>query len=305
MQKIILTKGIQASGKSTWAKQFVKDSNGKVKRINRDELRLMIDVGQWSRENEKLIVKLRNQILISCIQNGYDVVIDDTNLAKNIWDDICKVINSLNKNIELTEKCFPVDVETAVFRDSQRGLQSVGEKVVRDTYKRYVKSNKDIFEPRTMIFLKKDNVKLLQDESKQKAIICDLDGTLALMGKRSPYDASECDELDKPNIPVIEAMKSFYDKGYEIIFVSGRDDKFEEPTRRFITKYLPEVEQFQLYMRPAHDMRKDSIVKKEIFEQNIYNKFNVICVFDDRNSVVKCWREEIGLTVFQVAEGDF
>ncbi len=51
-----------------------------------------------------------------------------------------------------------------------------------------------------------------------EAILCDLDGTLALMGDRSPYDASRCDELDKPNWPVIECVKAMYARGVKVIF---------------------------------------------------------------------------------------
>jgi hypothetical protein len=59
-----------------------------------------------------------------------------------------------------------------------------------------------------------------------------------------------------------------------------------------------------LFMRPAGDTRKDSIVKREIFDAEIAHRWRVIGVFDDRRQVVRMWRA-LGLTVFQVAEGDF
>ena len=57
-------------------------------------------------------------------------------------------------------------------------------------------------------------------------------------------------------------------------------------------------------MRKAGDQRSDAIVKREIYEQQIRGKFNVHCVFDDRQSVVDLWRS-LGLSCFQVADGDF
>ncbi len=57
-------------------------------------------------------------------------------------------------------------------------------------------------------------------------------------------------------------------------------------------------------MRKTDDFRPDEDVKKEIYNENIKNKFNVLYVFDDRNSVVNIWRNE-GLTCLQVANGDF
>jgi hypothetical protein len=56
-------------------------------------------------------------------------------------------------------------------------------------------------------------------------------------------------------------------------------------------------------VRPG-DMRNDSIVKEEIYEEHIKPRFNVRFVLDDRDRVVKMWREN-GLKVLQVAEGDF
>jgi hypothetical protein len=57
-------------------------------------------------------------------------------------------------------------------------------------------------------------------------------------------------------------------------------------------------------MRKYGDFRQDSIVKREIYERFIAPDYDILCVLDDRNSVVSMWRE-IGLTCLQVAEGDF
>lgn len=57
-------------------------------------------------------------------------------------------------------------------------------------------------------------------------------------------------------------------------------------------------------MRPAGDSRRDAIVKREIFEEEIRDRWRVVGVFDDRQQVARRWRE-LGLTVSQVAEGDF
>jgi hypothetical protein len=58
-------------------------------------------------------------------------------------------------------------------------------------------------------------------------------------------------------------------------------------------------------MRVDQDFRKDAIIKKELFMNNVHNKFFVEFILDDRKQVVDMWRNDLGLTVFQVAEGDF
>jgi hypothetical protein len=57
-------------------------------------------------------------------------------------------------------------------------------------------------------------------------------------------------------------------------------------------------------MRDEGDHRSDEVVKKEIYENYIAPWWDVVCVFEDRNRVVKMWRD-IGLLVAQVWDGDF
>lgn len=52
-------------------------------------------------------------------------------------------------------------------------------------------------------------------------------------------------------------------------------------------------------------VNKDDIVKFELFKEHVEPVFNIKFVLDDRNQVVDMWRNELGLKVLQVAEGDF
>ena len=79
----------------------------------------------------------------------------------------------------------------------------------------------------------------MQDQSLEKVAIFDNDGTISLIGDRSPYDASKCDLTDIPHDHVIRAMKLYFNAGYKIIFVSGREEKDREPTKRFYNNYFP------------------------------------------------------------------
>jgi len=145
----------------------------------------------------------------------------------------------------------------------------------------------------------------------QKAIICDIDGTLALKHDgRDWYDASTCD-LDNINEPVqlVLNMAQFYNLGsvkFEIIFLSGRQEKDREPTEKFLEKYM--LDGYPLFMRTTDDFRSDTIIKRELYEENVKGKYEILFVLDDRNSekcpVVDMWRE-LGLPCFQVADGNF
>ena len=342
-----MTRGLQASGKSTWAKAEVTRSGGDWKRINKDDLRAMLDAGSWSSAKEKFILKARDTLLTASLKQGFNVIIDDTNLDDKHWKDIKFLLTKLDIDVTLREQCFHVDVEEAIVRDAARP-SPVGEEAIRNTWKRYIKGKVGVMQPRMEVMYSREHKSALeQNPALPKAIICDLDGTLALMGDRSPYDASQCDVKDHPNPPVVEAVKLFFRAGYRIIFVSGRDEKDRAPTERFILTHCPEmsgefmhnelgrlktqfkesptpdldaqalligealtqipIEQPQaiLLMRKNKDMRADTIVKREIWDAQIAPFYNVLCAIDDRPSVVRMWRYEVGLPVFQVADREF
>ena len=145
----------------------------------------------------------------------------------------------------------------------------------------------------------------MNESQLQKAIICDLDGTLALLGGRSPHDASKAEE-DLINLPIANILEVYDNqKLYDIslILLSGREERFRKATERWLKKY--KITNYKaLYLRKNKDFRKDYVIKREIYDKQIKDKFDVLFVLEDRDQVVKMWRE-IGLTCLQVAYGDF
>lgn len=135
---------------------------------------------------------------------------------------------------------------------------------------------------------------------KNKIIIVDIDGTLALKGNRNPFNLSEV-EMDKPNKNIVELVKVLKHK-YYIFLVSGRDEICRKETEKWLVKNSIKFD--KLYMREENDYRKDVIVKNEIYIQHIEKRGEVFLVLDDRNQTVEGWRK-LGLTCLQVAEGNF
>lgn len=134
-----------------------------------------------------------------------------------------------------------------------------------------------------------------------RAVMVDVDGTLALnTSGRSPYDMARVGE-DEPNEPVAELVRDLSQIGYSIVLCSGRDESARDATLGWLARHRIPFD--ALHMRAVGDTRKDSVVKLELFEE-IRGRWNVRFVLDDRNQVVKAWRS-IGLPVFQVADGDF
>jgi hypothetical protein len=134
----------------------------------------------------------------------------------------------------------------------------------------------------------------------QKAIICDLDGTLAHMAGRGPFEWDRVSEdlLDE----AIADLLRRYASDHVIILVSGRSDECRALTQAWLRDNS--VFYDQLYMRSAGDYRKDSVVKHEIYELAIAQTYDVTFCLDDRQQAVDFWRS-IGLKCFQVAPGNF
>lgn len=157
----------------------------------------------------------------------------------------------------------------------------------------------------------------------KQAIICDLDGTLFDITERLKFiqgetkdwksfsDPKKIAELDEVNEWCALLLDGFYCKKHrecddiEIIFVSGRMKKkgVEFITWESIRRAVG-TEDFQLHMRDDKDYRDDTVIKKELYEQHIKGKYNVLFVIDDRKKVVDMWRNE-GLVVLHCAEGNF
>ena len=301
--------GLPASGKSTYAKSIVAKDPSNWVRVNNDDLRAMMNGSVWSQDYEKMITDARNYLIRDALKRGKNVIIDNLNLNRRHFDEVCKIAKSVNTDVQVFEKAFYIELEEAVARDSKReGKAQVGEVVIKKWWKDSGGKQFKFYKPRMEIFQeRKGNSQAMEGPAHipglPEAVLCDLDGTLALIHGRSPYDASDCDIKDLPNTPVVKSVQMYHDAGYKIVFCSGRENKYEPETRRFIEKHLPNVA-YELHMRKTDDFRKDAIIKEEIYQNFILDKFNVLLILDDRSSVVQFWRDK-GLTCFQVATGDF
>jgi predicted kinase len=289
MKKVIMMRGLPGSGKSTYAKSLLAETPNAYKRINRDELRAMFDNSHWSKGNEKYVKQVRDLLIIKALEEGKHVIVDDTNLATANETHIRQMIEAFNKanndtvQVEMVE--FDTPLEECIARDAKRP-KPVGAKRIREMHRQH--------------YAAKNTIE--QDETLPKAIICDLDGTLALLNGRNPFDAAKCED-DILNKPVAKVLKTFQDLGHKILFLSGRKEEHKPHTLRWLALYNITFDLLEL--RKTDDSRMDSIVKKELFEAHIANKYYVEFVLDDRNQVVDLWRNELGLTCFQVNYGDF
>jgi len=285
MKQIYILKGLPASGKSTWAKTKISENPGMFKRVNKDELRAMLDGGRWSFDNEKYLVNLRDHIIIEALKSGKHVIVDDTNLHDKHETRIRQIVKENKIEAQFNIKFFDASVEECIKRDLKRP-NSVGFKVITDMYNQFLKPKQEIYTPL---------------EGARVAIIVDIDGTLAKMDGRGPFDWDRVGE-DKVNEPIKGIVNTYYNKSIDIIIMTGRDGVCEQKTKNWLKENGISWDKFLI--RPKDNTEKDTIIKKRMFDEYIRDKYNILFVLDDRNVVVEMWRS-LGLTCLQVAYGDF
>ena len=139
MSKLIICRGIPASGKTFWAKQWVLEDPEHRVRINQDDIRLMLGK-YWVPSREELVQHIQKEALIEALERGYDIVIDNTNLNKKVLDFYrALVIDHGNHAIEYKD-FFDTPLSVCIERDKNRDVQ-VSEKIIRNFYNNY----KDIY----------------------------------------------------------------------------------------------------------------------------------------------------------------
>ena len=319
MQHILILIGISGSGKSTFAKQFVQE-NPTYLRLNRDDLRrsvVPVPLGEYwkwedNRKNriERLVSELEKSALLAALESGWNVVIDNTHLRQRYITELLKLIDkqaSTRKPIAVSFLVIDVNLEEAIKRDQLRP-DVVGETVIREQHSR-LHILKNIFDATQRLQFPTVHTTvdpMEQDHSLPKCILVDIDGTAAKIHDRSPFDWSNVGR-DLPNTPVLNVVRAMRAAGYAVVFLSGRDSAARTETIRWLQRHLDwkEVVDYQLFMRLQNDMRKDSIIKRELFDAHIRGRYFVELVLDDRDQVVSLWRRDLGLTCLQVDYGDF
>lgn len=296
--KVIMTIGLPASGKSTWAKEYVaKHPNSK--RVNKDDLRAMMD-RSWSKENEAFTLKVRDFIVEQALKENKTIIVDDTGFATKHEYTLREIARDNDADFEIKD-FTDVPIETCIERDKIR-TASVGEDVIRKMHNQFFMGS--FVKPRRVEI--PEQYKYVPLPDKPEAILVDIDGTLAEMnkgkpGKRYAYDWKRVGEDDVHEI-VADLVRMYDAEGIKVIIMSGRDSICRKETEDWLE--LHDIPYSELFMRAMNDNRRDSIVKSELFQNHIKDNYNVLLVLDDRNQVVREWRA-MGLRVLQVAEGDF
>lgn len=143
MPKLIITVGVSASGKTTWAEaQKYEYSGNSNLNINRDDIRFKIvqpgsdwSTYKFSKKNEKRVSEIELMIAEKALKFESNIIISNTNLnskTREFWKKFAE-----KRGYEFEIKEFPISLEEAIERDFKRE-NSVGEDVIRRQYKQWL-----------------------------------------------------------------------------------------------------------------------------------------------------------------------
>jgi len=134
-----------------------------------------------------------------------------------------------------------------------------------------------------------------------KTVLFDLDGTIADEMKyekhhkakngKHPLFAKEALEVDV-NEDIVDKMKKVKANGEDVIILTARSAHYRSETKQWLHKnHIPYD---SLVMRPTDDKEKDKKVKKELLEEDILPRFNVVEAYDDKKKNRKMF-EKLGI----------
>ncbi|WP_234327723.1 AAA family ATPase [Streptomyces sp. NRRL F-2664] len=302
--------GLPASGKTTAARALQAEAGGRMRRVNLDDLRAMLDLPDPARgrsfAHEQTVLAVQDAAVRAAVDGGFDVVVDNTHLTKHIPKRLKAAVGGLATFV--VHDFTDVPLEECLRRDAARERR-VGEEVIRVLAEKHRNARKGGWRL-TAEWMNGGSgaaaappvTPYVPDPALPTAVMCDIDGTLALTGDRGPYDFTRC-ELDLLNASVRHALDAFRRAdGDVVVLLSGRSEEYRPQTEAWLRRH--QVPYDELWMRAAGDTRRDDVVKAELFDAHVRHRYAVRVSLDDRDRVVAVWRR-MGLPTWQVNYGDF
>lgn len=306
---ILLTRGLPGAGKTTWANEMTTKHD--VINVCLDDIRKMAGLTKYSKANERMAFDLSLGCIKTALDNNKNVIVSNTHLTpyrpseiykKFKHDAIFYIVDFLNVGADIasernklrigTESYVPQEVIDRFATIEEKGRSN-------ELWKKFQVISPDKAD--VILSAPKDKEIYYQFQPNldlPSTVIVDIDGTLAQLGDRNPFDHTKYSE-DLMHPGIARATIGFE----KIILLTGRSEEHRSTTVNWLKKNNF-TNYDKLFMRANDDRRPDFTYKLDVFVSKIMNNYNVQLVLEDRKQVVNMWRR-MGLTCAQVAEGNF
>ena len=297
MKNIKLLIGISESGKSTYSHELWETNPSNFVIINRDKIRELLfgytesSIHNYYKRNdiaklEKKVTKYEDTLIYEALEENKTVILDATHLKKKYIE------RHEYWNVPIELVWFDIDLDTAIERDSIRN-RKVGKDIITKQYNKYISLKKSFKDYKFIPYNIKCDLNLLP------CVLYDIDGTIAQMHNRGPFEWNKVKEdyMIYSVVSTIDWLSDLDSKNRPtVILCTGRDGIALNDTIEWLNDN--EIYYDDIMIRNEKDMRPDWIVKEEMWK-NISEKYNIVAMYDDRLQVVRRARA-LGLKVFNV-----
>lgn len=302
--KLFCFVGAPASGKSRRANELFDQLKQNAVIIERDELREILTGKKrthyrFTKANERLVTDAQVALIHKAVEAKRHIIISDTNFQDGTFQMLRGIAKDIGYEFVVVDMFtdFISSPHLSYLHDfSTRGQLEVYRSILigRDLGREHTVGEKTIDRFIGIMEEYYGIVKASPNPELPRAIMVDIDGTLAHMHGRSPYDGTKMltDTVDEH---VLETINLYRNAGYKIIIVTGRHQL--QVTIEWLK--LHNIEYDDIFSRGEEDRRPDHIVKEEIYFNQIQPKYCAQLVLDDRGQVVRMWRS-IGIKCYQV-----
>jgi predicted kinase len=295
MSEMTFLRGIPASGKSTYAQQWVSEDPANRVRINRDAIREALFGDAQSHKDEGKVTEVENMLIAKGLKEGKHVMSDNTNTNMAFLPKAIKFAKA-NGATKINHEDFPITVEEAIKRNSKRE-NPVPEHVLHRMSKNLGPQGQFPVFPGS--YKTKD---LILPKSRKLAVCFDMDGTLNDVRnvrhflqpqgnkKRRDFDSfHRMSEFEPAHEDVLQMAFDAHKARFEVLITTARSEPYRETTQKWLDDR--DVPFANIFMRKEGDFRSDYEVKKEMYDQiNMY--YDVVRCVDDNPQAIKAWREK-------------
>ena len=119
MPRLFIMCGLPASGKSTFARQFIRDND--IRYVSRDEIRFsMVKENEEYFSREKEVFKKFAGTIAQTLVDGFDVIADATHLNRISRDKLIHAIDQYTTKYTITYIVLETSLETCMKRNALR-----------------------------------------------------------------------------------------------------------------------------------------------------------------------------------------
>lgn len=257
-----------------------------------------MESGTYDDSNPQLVDDTMHGFIQAALSQGLNIVIDNTFCFQKHIDDI---LNRYHTQADIEIVSFPNDISRAIVQNSYRtGGGYIEPSIIKSFSTAYDKStislSKKNYSTRLEPFngmdlviyeIPKKKIDLHKpDTSLSKAIVFDIDNTLAIKGDRGIYEFNKCG-VDLPIESTNVTLDALNKLNIKILFVTGRGEEARLETSQWLLKHTGvNASKFNLFMRPYKNFERDSLVKEKIYNVNLRNAYNIIGWFEDSQKVI-------------------